>query len=74
MHVKDRKVIVNSQHGITKLHFSSVITYYDETAGSVNWGTAKNVIYFPFLKTFTSITWQISCNRWSVRWLDWLDF
>lgn len=44
MHVKDRKVIWNSQHRFTKLHLSSVITYYDEMTGFVNQGTSENVI------------------------------
>lgn len=34
MHVKDRKAIGNSQCRFTELHLSSVITYYDEMAGS----------------------------------------
>lgn len=52
LHVKDREVTQNSQHRLRKLHLGRVITYYDETTG----GTAENVIYFLFLKTFTSVT------------------
>lgn len=64
MQGKDRKVIGNSQHRFTKLHFSSVITYYEEMTGSVNLGTAESVICFQFLKTFTRVTWHVSYSEW----------
>lgn len=64
IHVKDTEVIWNSQHRFTELHLCSVITYYDETNGSVSQGTAENVIYFQFLQSVTSVTWQISYSDW----------
>lgn len=72
MQVKDRKVIGNSQQRFTKLHLSSVITYHDETTGSVNWRTAENVIYFQ-CHLADKLRW-LGLKGWSVRWLDWLDF
>ena len=52
--MKDKMVTVNSTHWFTKDKsiLSNLTDSYDETISSVDKGTAADVVYFDFHKTF----------------------
>lgn len=81
-HIKDKRVIGNSQHGFTKSKccLTDLIALCDEVTGPAVWG--QHVIYLSFSKTFEITYHSISMKaqvkyipgRWTQRWVDhWAD-
>ncbi|CAM5128318.1 unnamed protein product [Natator depressus] len=83
-HLKERKVIRNSQHGFTKgkLWLTNLIAFYDEITGSVDMGKALDMMYLDFSKAFdmvshsmlTSKLKKYGLDEWTIKWIEsWLD-
>ncbi|KAG6929206.1 hypothetical protein G0U57_006166 [Chelydra serpentina] len=83
-HLKEGKVIRNSQHGFTKgkLCLTNLIAFYDEITGSVDEGKAVDVLFLDFSKAFDTVSHSILASKlkkygldeWMVRWIEnWLD-
>ncbi|CAM4422758.1 unnamed protein product, partial [Lepidochelys kempii] len=83
-HLKERKVIRNSQHGFTKGKscLTNLIAFYDEITGSVDEGKAVDVLFIDFSKAFDTVSHSILASKlkkygldeWTIRWIEsWLD-
>ncbi|CAM4628745.1 unnamed protein product [Lepidochelys olivacea] len=83
-HLKERKVIRNSQHGFIKGKscLTNLIALYDEISGSVDEGKAVDMLFLHFSKDFDTISHSIlACklkkyglDEWTIRWIEsWLD-
>ncbi|KAG6931740.1 hypothetical protein G0U57_001044 [Chelydra serpentina] len=83
-HLKEGKVIRNSQHGFTKGKscLTNLIAFYDEITGSVDEGKAVDVLFLDFSKAFDTVSHSVLASKlkkygldeWTVRWIEnWLD-
>ncbi|KAG6923734.1 hypothetical protein G0U57_019529, partial [Chelydra serpentina] len=83
-HLKEGKVIGNSQHGFTKGKscLTNLIAFYDEITGSVDEGKAVDVLFLDFSKAFDTVSHSVLASKlkkyglgeWTVRWIEnWLD-
>ncbi|CAM5091802.1 unnamed protein product [Eretmochelys imbricata] len=83
-HLKERKVIRNSQHGFTKGKscLINLIALYDVITGSVDMGKVVDVLFLDYSKAFDMVSHSILSSRlkkygleeWSIKWLEsWLD-
>ncbi|CAM4549155.1 unnamed protein product [Caretta caretta] len=83
-HLEERKVIRNSQHGLTKGKscLTNLIAFYDEITGSVDEGKAVDVLFLDFSKAFDMVSHSIlprklnkyGLDEWTIRWIEsWLD-
>ncbi|CAM4632485.1 unnamed protein product [Caretta caretta] len=83
-HLEERKVIRNSQYGITKGKscLTNLIAFYDEITGSVDEGKAVDVLFLDFSKAFDTFSHSILASKlkkygldeWTIRWIEsWLD-
>ncbi|CAM4639936.1 unnamed protein product [Lepidochelys kempii] len=84
-HLKEKKVIRNSQHGFTngRSCLTNLIAFYDEITGSVDEGKAVDVLFLDFSKAFDTVSHSILTSKlkkygldeWTIRWIEsWLDF
>ncbi|CAM4503653.1 unnamed protein product [Lepidochelys olivacea] len=82
--LEERKVIRNSQHGVTKGKscLTSLIAFYDEKTSSVDEGKAVDVLFLDFSKAFDTVSHNILASKlkkygldeWTIRWIEsWLD-
>ncbi|CAM5135685.1 unnamed protein product [Natator depressus] len=83
-HLKERKVIRNTQHGFTKGKscLTNLIAFYDEITGSVDMGKVVDVLYLDFSKAFDTVSHSILASKlkkygldeWTIKWIEsWLD-
>jgi len=82
--VEEKKAIRSSQHGFTKEKscLTNLIAFYNGMTGWVDEGTAVDVVYLDFSKTFDIVSHNIllgklrkcGLDEWSVRWIEnWLN-
>ncbi|GAB0207040.1 mitochondrial enolase superfamily member 1 [Grus japonensis] len=79
-HMKDKKVIRNSQHGFTKRKscLTNLINFYDEMTGLVDEGRAVDIVYLDIRKAFDTMSHKIlmekllmyGLNQQTVRWIE----
>ncbi|CAM5075663.1 unnamed protein product [Natator depressus] len=83
-HLEERKVIRNSQHGLTKGKscLINLIAFYDEITGSGDEGKAVDVLFLNFSKAFDTVSHSILVSKLkkygldecTIRWVEsWLD-
>ncbi|CAM4544950.1 unnamed protein product [Lepidochelys olivacea] len=80
MHLEERKVIRNSQHGFTKGKscLTNLIAFYDEITGSVDEGKAVDILFLDFSKAFDTVSHSIldstlqkyGLDEWTRRWIE----
>ncbi|PKU45823.1 rna-directed dna polymerase from mobile element jockey- hypothetical protein [Limosa lapponica baueri] len=83
-HMKDKKLIRNSQHGFTKekSYLINLITSFDEMTGFVDKGRAVDIVYLDNSKAFGTVSHRMLIEklmkygldeqtvRWTENWLN----
>ena len=64
-HMKDKKVIRNSQHGFTKGNacLTNLITFDDKMTGLVDEGRAMDIVCLDFHKAFDTVSLKILIDK-----------